>query len=75
MAKTKTEEKTEQVTEKVMEQSVEQVKVTVVSRVNFPVTLKYNNDEIILSPKQRLTFTDKTKLDIRPDDAKHIRLI
>ena len=75
MAKVKTEntEKPEVKEETVKEPEI--IKVTVISRANFPITLTYNNDEIILSPRQRLVINDKAKLKIKPEDAKHIRLV
>lgn len=47
----------------------------VVSRVNFPVTVKYGAEEVIVPPRARRTFTDKSKIVVRPQDAKNVRII
>ena len=47
----------------------------VVSKASFPITIKYAAEEIILSPRARKTFADKSKLTIRPEDRKSVRII
>ena len=50
-------------------------KFKVISTANHPITLKYGNEEIILSPKQKIELLDRSKLKVLNQDTKYIRII
>lgn len=83
MAK-KNEEVVETVEEKAVEIDTKAEKVieevaskpcSVISRANYPITIKIGCEEVIVSPRQRITVADSSTLQIKQQDAKVLRII